>query len=325
MRRRTYLQKPVAVDDSLLHTTKETEVVRSLQYNRLRYKVPEVKDMAVVLVFFNPADSLRIVQNLYYTKALLDMAEIPVYVGELAFDDQPFVLPASPTVFQYQSSSIMFYKENLISIVEKQIPAQYTKIAIIDCDIVFKDPEWYEKASAALDTYTAVQPFTTAQRLTHTFQLEREGTGVAASGGTGFHSGFAWAFQRAWFQTVGIFEYAVIGGGDTVLVSRLYDRPIPDMIKVCEAEYNNWSKYPNISVGNTDSTLCHLPHGLRADRNYTNRQRVLMNQIEALHVETLSDLLERREDGLLEWKPVYRTEMNMLLMQYFINRQDDRV
>ena len=56
----------------------------------------------------------------------------------------------------------MFQKENLCKILEKIIPAEYTKLFFMDSDIIFDRPHWYDETSLALDSYDVVHPFSTA-------------------------------------------------------------------------------------------------------------------------------------------------------------------
>ena len=69
--------------------------------------------------------------------------------------------------------------------------------------------------------------------------------------------------------------------------------------------------------------IYHLPHGLRKDRQYNTRIQRFADMMTFFNVKYIGDLVQRRGDGILEWKPAYKSRLNMLIKQYFENRKDD--
>lgn len=290
--------------------------------NSIRYTTPDRRDMVVLLAFFNPANSIRIIQNLYTVKQFLELANIPVYIGEVAYDTKPFVLQASPTVYQYRTSSIMFYKENIMAQLLRHLPETYTKVVLLDADILFVDTDWYRKVSEALDVYDVVQPYRTALQLDISFNVLGIKHSILSSINVNPHEGYAWAFQRSWLTKNPLFEYALIGGGDTVV-------------------YNSLSQYQNVSniyshdvyttskcvpsTSYVDIEIVHLPHGILQNRQYVSRYNNIISIMKKLSIMRLSDAVYRTPDGIFEWKHEYRSYINNELYNYFAARNDDGI
>jgi hypothetical protein len=77
------------------------------------------------------------------------------------------------------------------------------------------------------------------------------------------------------------------------------------------------------SIGYVDNTIYHLYHGPSVSRQYGSRHDDLWRFLRSKKITRLSDLVERREDGIFEWIPTYRDECNALLLKYFYARNDD--
>ncbi len=291
------------------------------------YNEPEKKDIAILIAFFNPANSIRLIQNLLLVKQCLDKANIPIFLGELAINDQSFLFKESNTVFHFLSDSCMFYKENIMTTIEKRIPAHYTKLLYLDGDILFENPDWYRLVSESLDRHEVVQPFSKAFQLLFNFTIPKRDFLVSCIDNKCGHQGYAWAFQREWWKKAELFDSAVIGGGDSMTAiqcgidvyawqnSRFYstcfkDGRIPQ--KPCSFTF-------------CDLTIYHLPHGFLKNRQYNDRYITIMKKLQQFKLHAITDALQKREDGILVWKPQYRDTINELMIAYFKNRQDDAI
>jgi hypothetical protein len=284
----------------------------------ISYAEPDVKDAAVILAFFNPAKSVRIIQNYLMVKHMLDRANIPTYVGEVAIDADFCISPAT-NVFQYTSSSYMFYKENLIQTVEKHIPEQYTKIITIDADVMFDNPNWYAITSRALDTYTAVQMFERAHWLSIDYKILTSSEASAKIGIKG-HPGFAWAFQRSWMRTIGIYEYNVMGSGDAQLYEYFSGNKLQEF-----ALFSIPQKTDDITMSYVKLDVYHLFHGLLKNRKYYERDTHVETTLKQCKIKSITDCVYRRDDAILEWKPEYKDVINGIMKAYFQSRNDDGV
>jgi hypothetical protein len=88
---------------------------------------------------FNPAWTKRMIMNYLYTKTQLDREKIPNFTIELVY---PGRAPELPDAFHVKTNSYMFHKENLYRVLETKIPKKYTKLAFLDCDLLFEDMSW---------------------------------------------------------------------------------------------------------------------------------------------------------------------------------------
>jgi hypothetical protein len=284
------------------------------------YVVPQNTDMAVLLVYYNPASSVRIFQNLLTVKQKFETAQIPYYIAELAYEDQPFAFPPSDIIFQYRSTSFLFYKENLINLAEKRIPSHFTKICTLDADIVFAKPDWYDRISSALNDHDICQCFEQGYLLDFTFSNIIETKTPAKRGG---HSGFGWAVRRDFFTEKGFPEKAVVGSGDYVFAIKA---PY-----VYHEYYDDLKKYYAEKIGPLRMTYAsgvdvfHLFHGPSERRQYVSRHVLVMRYLKSVNKRTITDILDKRADGLLIIKPEYLDGFNAVMRTYFMNRSDDGI
>jgi hypothetical protein len=278
------------------------------------YATPTQHDMAVVLVVFNPGSSVRIIQNLLLVKQKLETAGIPTYISELAFPNQSYIFPACDNIFQFKSDSYLFYKENLINLAEIRIPPQFSKICTLDADIIFAQPDWYDKISAQLDTHDLCQVFQSANWLDITFSSIIQNQASVLTGG---HPGFGWAVQRSFFRTCGFPEFAVVGGGDVVLSGR--------SISVYAQETAAYRRPTLKSAFAPGLTVYHLSHGQLQTRQYASRHAMMAAYLLSIGKSAVSDILYKRDDGLLEFLPEFRQSANALMIAYFNARSDDAI
>jgi hypothetical protein len=291
--------------------------------NMPHYSTPSSNDLAVIIPFFNPTKSFRIIQNVLLSTSLLRAGNIPFFIAELSTDDTPFIFPSNDNVFQYRTSSYMFYKENLFAAAEKRIPESFTKLLLIDSDILFGAKDWYDQLSKSLDTIQVIQPFHTAHWLNASFSPFAKRNSVLLKDAFEKHTGFAWAFQRNWYKENGIFEYALIGGGDSLFYYRAQNIILEKFHESYIADFNDLKLIEKPSIGFLNVDVYHLFHGALSNRQYDIRHKVLGNFLKSRGVEKLSTMVERNDDGIFEWAPTYREECNKLLLSYFNSRNDD--
>jgi len=297
------------------------------------YASPKQKDLAVVLVFFNPAQYNRFIQNICTVVHWLGIANIPYYIAEVVFEDNPFLFNQAPNVYRYRSNSYMFYKENLISIVEKQLPAEFSKVCILDTDIMFDHPNWYDNISACLDGVDVCQPFTTAYWMNLDYTNGRMRLNCLGSSQSGIqweleHPGFVWAFRRTWYQscTYKDIKIITIGGGDTLLHDCIKKRHSPTMYSLYTSDYKKWEAMHILTkYSGMKGTIFHLNHGTHENRKYANINSTILSLVNIHGYTTLSDAVITRPDGLFEWQPDIRAALNTLHKEYFASRLEDDV
>jgi hypothetical protein len=275
------------------------------------------QDMAIGLVIFNPAKSIKIIENYYEMIKQFEKFNLPFYTLELVYDGKPQICEA----YHIYGKSVMFHKENLCRILETKIPPKYKKIVFLDADIIFDRSDWYLKTSIALDYFNIVQPFEKCYWLDSKkrIMLERETVLKMTSKkwDYNYHPGFAWAFQREWYKKIGFFDYAVTGSGDTLSAIKWLNKEVPkNYTSLPYPLKNEFSKFclekPTISF--IPGIVRHLFHGSLKNRKYVERHEILNVK------EDILDLIYKNSENLFQWK---NPEMSIKLKNYFISRNDD--
>lgn len=280
--------------------------------------------MAVCIPFFNPAEHIKLYLNLSLILQTLTNAKIPWFVGEVTFIEKPWFFSEAHNIFRFRTQSYMFYKEQILNKMIQLLPSEFTKICILDCDVLFQNLEWYQKTSEILNTWKACQPFSDVQMLNSKYRMESQHSSAAKSKDLRGHPGFAWAFDRAWIQQHPLPEFAVIGSGDMAFLRAMGS-------KICMPEtmfqsllplIDEYVKItPAIPITHVDGYIYHLYHGSRTNRKYSSRYPLITSIIDT--VGGLEKALMRNSEGLYEWVPEIRDQVNEIVLKYFVERDED--
>ena len=284
-----------------------------------------MKNPCIACVVFNTAENPLVLRNLNRFLRQLAAEGLPFYVAEVALGDHAWVLQAAPNVIQLRAAAdqALWYQWNLVNILEKHIPAEFDAIAWIDADVWFQRLDWYEAACEALEDYAVVQLADTMVWTGEDGRAEFSIPSAASLGklvlGEG-HPGFAWAARRSlWSEGGGLYERAIIGGGDTVNCAAWLPRD-DDLgwlgysdAAAAIAPLRQWARQ-NGGCCCVAGTLWHEWHGSFASRQYTERHRWLTGLDVTTH-------LQNRPDGLLEWSPDAPEAVKEAIRAYFQARQ----
>jgi len=292
-----------------------------IEVANVRYRSPWVRDMAVGLVFFNPAKSKRMLMNYLYTIEKLKLAKIPYYTLELVFNRQE---PEIKDAFHVYAKSVMFHKERLCALLEGMIPWYYSKVLFLDADIIFGNPDWYSEVSSALNDHDVVQPFTTAvwMDITYTKATQIRESVLFMNREKTFdhklHPGFAWAFTRKWFRKVGFFEYGVTGSGDTLSAAAWLSVKFPEtyLKPALVPAYKEFDALPKPRITCTSGPVFHLWHGTHVNRRYVDRHVILDG------VADIRKVMRPNWNGAWEFSIKGLSEK---LLEYFVERVDDGI
>jgi len=137
----------------------------------------------------------------------------------------------------------------------------------------------------------------------------------------GYHPGFAWAFQRAWYRKHGFFQYGILGGGDffssTVWVNRCWEDNFTknkwNFIIPALKEYSESIK-ESPSICFIKGTIFHLWHGDREKRQYNERSNIFRG------VNDIRDIISVQKNGIFSLK---KNKLKSKILKYFRNRDDD--
>jgi hypothetical protein len=299
-----------------------------ISINRLTYNIPTRTDVAVLLVFFDYVGSVRILMNYLFMREKLKLANIPVFTLELVMKGSK---PKIRDAIHVYGSSYLFQKEHLIRLLEKQIPEKFTKLACLDADVLFKEPDWYDKLSILLDTSQVVQCFETAIWLDITYtKIQKSSKTVLQyipkpnthfwSSDIKYHPGFGWAFTREWYNKIGFYDLAIIGSGDSILSHALFNFVKYDKLSLEFKLYGSvrdWWKESDYKTSYLPLTLYHLYHGPIASRQYVSRYSYFEK-----YKEIEECISGKNEDGVYELKD---STVNANMLTFFKTRDDDGI
>jgi hypothetical protein len=188
------------------------------------------KDLWCITTYFNPQHyHTRQVNHALFAERLVS-AGIPLLTVECAFKDDPFELPPGPDVIQVRSPHVLWQKERLINLAVSRLPDDVEKVAWLDGDILFTNPDWAVETARLLDEVPVVQPFEQVIRL-HQGQRKVIGNELSLAGFArvvsqnpetlqlgGYyvhgHTGFVWAARRELLAKHGLYEAFINGVGD---------------------------------------------------------------------------------------------------------------
>jgi hypothetical protein len=265
-------------------------------------KYKHTDDLWIISCFFNP--------NFYRTKPRnfevfidrIESSNLNFLIVECVFGKQPFSLRKSAKIIRVKTTDVMWQKERLLNIALQNLPNRCKKIAWVDCDVLFENPDWASETAAQLRHCKVIQPFKEAIRLPKNV-LYYSGEGeryysfayvvkknpcIIEEGRFDLHghTGFAWASHKSILQKYGFYDACIAGSGDHMMAhafagdwtTKCIERVIGKNERF-HSHYIDWSKkiYPQVkaSINYVDGTLLHLWHGDVGNRNYVIRQRTL--------------------------------------------------
>lgn len=196
-------------------------------------------ELAVVSCFFNPGGSARRVSNFKAFLSSIKQSGVRCLVIELAFGSNPFDIVDHDDVIQLRTNDVLWHKERLLNIgIRRLLSDGVRKIAWLDGDIVFDDPEWPLEIASRLEKSNLCQVFETVGIHTHNSghpivaesavkrfqdsgelyaQAPRRGWNLLSGVAKGGQSGFGWAARAEVLEKALLFERAIVGGGDKLI------------------------------------------------------------------------------------------------------------
>jgi hypothetical protein len=308
-----------------------------------RYKA--APDLAVITSYFNPEAYSTKRRNYERFIASMNRSGIAVTSIECAFGNSPFQLALGPNIIRVRSQSVLWQKERILNAAMRRLDSSVKKIAWIDADILFSNPDWAVETSRVLDSLPVVQPFSQSVRLPRGV-LEFDGRGLIEQGFASCitksphavtvgvweqhgQTGFAWAARREILK-YGLYDRAIAGGGDHLMAHAF----VGDWESGCMAEvmlgnspyrkdYERWcsSVYPLVRsrIGFVAGSALHLWHGMLANRQYRDRAGALT----ALGFNPAVDIRLGR-NGCWEWAS-HNVSLQRWSRNYFSLRKEDTV
>jgi hypothetical protein len=176
----------------------------------------------------------------------------------------------------------------------EQLPAQFSKVAWVDADVVFLNPVWHSKASDLLKSYDLVQLFD------HVLQLDASGAVASVHQGLAGHialglpdpfdfgksntwPGIGWAATRELLESHGLLDTMVVGGADSLIALAAYgcwDHFLVDALSDgLRRHWKAWGSRFHEAVGGrvacVPGGVVQLWHGSALARQYIERLEIL--------------------------------------------------
>lgn len=301
-------------------------------------------DLWVVTSYFNPEGYRTKRRNYEIFRERLVASGIPLLTVECSLGDHPFELLAGPDVHRVQGRDVMWQKERLLKVAISKLPDSCRKVAWLDADILFENPDWATATSAKLETHPVVQPFDRAFRLPRG-TLEQVGPGDEYSGFAAIysrlpqkmlagdfashgHTGFAWAARREVLEVRGLYDAGIAGSGDHMMahafcgdwaspcVDRIIGKASPQRVY-----FTKWCKevYPLVraKVGYVPGAALHLWHGDVENRRYVDRNR----ELAGFGFDPATDI-RVGNGGCWEWAS-NKPKLHRWAAEYFGHRRED--
>lgn len=250
--------------------------------------------LAVLCCLFTTRSTPRIMQNYDRFARAIRRLGVPLYTVECRYGNDPFMVPLDGTVLRRTAKTVGWHKERLLNILERSVPARYTKLAWLDADLLFSDHGWAYETERLLDDVNVVQPFEYARWLDQNDVgwPERQDQecqpfpgliayahqhGPHAGIFTDAHPGFAWAMRReCWHAVDGLCDRLITMEGDVVMAGAFvgfggtgppFLRHVNEVPSV-QAWYKRAARVVDRTVDFVKGTVSHLWHGYRNNRQY---------------------------------------------------------
>ena len=298
-----------------------------------------------ITAYFNPIGFRRRLANYRLFRQHL---QIPLLAVELAFGED-FELDAGDAdiLLQLRGRDVMWQKERLLNLALEALPARCTKVAWLDCDLIFSDPDWAGRTSAALDRHALVQPFSLVHRMPQHWRPgdPDAGADVMRSVGYALESGMsmdeciygdgedvkcargmAWAARRELLAGYGLFDLGILGGGDAIFFRSAFGyfaeagRRLHLSGNGAE-RFRAWAQPFHEAVqgdvSHVPGDLTHLWHGALSDRRYGKR----FEEFAAFDFDPSEDIA-LDDSGAWRWDSP-KSEMHDFVRRYFDGRRED--
>jgi hypothetical protein len=303
-------------------------------------------DIGVISCYFNANRFKSKHDN--YTRFVtgIERLNLPYRVVECAFANAPFELADAPETLRVRGSNILWQKERLLNLALASLPPSCTKVAWLDCDLIFDDPLWADRASEALETVPVIQPFSSVVRLPsgHTQYLgvgetyfsfgsvhaawpELTRAGEFAQHG---HTGFAWVARRDLLVKHGFYDACLTGSGDHLMAhalcghwsSKCMDGMLQQSGGCYRKHFETWAShlFEDVlgRVGYIPGRLLHLWHGNTTARRYYLRNREFCS----FGFKPDTDI-QLNADGVWEWAS-QNVDLHKWARAFFEARQEDQ-
>lgn len=294
-------------------------------------------ELWAITAYFNWCHYRNKLNNYRDFKDNLTKAKINLLTIECVLGDDCFELHGEDIVC-VRTNSALWQKERLLNIALTYLPSECSRVAWLDCDLLFETTSWYDRVMSLLDRYVAIQLFDNVFRQAKGQPFHSPATridvGLVAhtylAGNLASlykcHPGFAWAARRDAISKTGFYDFGIVGGSDRLMALAWTGQCTADVIQTMTPPkalpyYRSWQEAAFKSVRGDVSYLpgaiYHLWHGEQRDRGYKERHSILYR----CDFDPSRDI-RLNGDGCWEWSSD-KKELHDWVAAYFINRKED--
>lgn len=298
----------------------------------------------VVTGIFNPFRFKSRVDLYKRFEKYIEFSGAVLITVEVVLNDQTFecTKPNHKNHIQLHTESIIWHKECLLNVGIEYVRKTYPnagKVAWIDADIQFTNPNWVNDTLFSLEKYSIIQLFSHILWLNHKNVSESQKPGFIFNYSQqiiGGHPGFAWASRIEILEKVGgLIDFCIHGSADTIMSFawigqkkydahtsniELKDNSTPIGYKERIDEYKSrCDKVVKKSIGYIHGTCFHYWHGKLQSRGYNERYLLIQN-----HKFNPNTDLIRETNGLYKWagnKPEMENDFRLSLLE----RNEDEI
>jgi hypothetical protein len=301
-----------------------------------------------VTSYFNPIGYRRRLANY---RIFHERLAVPLLTVELAYGRKPELGPGDADILvQIPGRDVMWQKERMLNIAVARLPPECDRVVWIDADVFFEDPGWPSALDALLDVVPLAQPFARVHHLAGFWlpgaptkpavEFSRAAVSRAIACGASpvaslEHNadrrrtpatGYVWAAHRELIERHGLYDAAIIGGGDRLLAYASFGESAAavrayEMGERRQGHYlawaERWQREVMGSVGTLDCDLMTLWHGNIGDRGIGHRNTGLVAQDFDPHSDIALD-----EQGVWRWASD-KPKLHAWLYDYFVRRWED--
>lgn len=261
---------------------------------------------------------------------------IKLYVIELAYGNQDFKITSAdnPQHLQLRTEYALWHKENMINLgIRKLLPADWKAVAWIDGDVEFENPNWVIDTLKVLTEFDVVQLFTTC------FDLDEKEIPMSIWQSFGYkfchgekfnhirginywHTGYAWACTREYYEKVGgLYDKGILGSGDYIMCQGYFSKPAfghSSLEFFRDSVVDYISNLKDIKIGYIPTNIKHYFHGSKVNRKYVERNSILIkyNYSPQIHIQY-------DEQGILVPTDDMPRDFLIDIYNYFNERNED--
>lgn len=290
-----------------------------------------------ITCYFNISNSKNVKQN--YIKFRQNF-KLPITTVELAFNDQDFFIEDSIKI-RGNNNNLLWQKERLLNIAISSFSNKPDAIIWIDCDILFHDETWIQKTIKQLENYPVVQLFSEvfenynniknnnfgyaylSRKINNIKKFTNNNSYINGQFGK---TGLGWAI-RSDVLTNNLEDTSIVGVSDlhqVILWEGAWDNhylqimPPKYRLHILKKGFAHYLKVQG-NIGYIDSTIEHLYHGSFKNRNYYNKQKILID-----HNFDPENDIAIDHNGLWKWNSD-KTNLHNDIENIFYTRKEDDV